>query len=285
MRYASLVQGLSMVLYASARIRAQRCGSEILPQQVLAAEKDFALKSTIEALQANLSDIATMTVQVHFHVIAAESSVLGGWIRDHQVQSQILTLNRDFEYSGTGLRFELVNTTRTINPDWFHNVRSGNSFQRAMKTALRSGGARDLNIYSVGFTNASLLGYATFPLMYQFDPLDDGIVIHHATVPPGSKIPYNRGRTAVHEVGHWVGLYHTFQDGCSHVGDEVVDTPPEAGPAYGCQVGRDSCPEHTGLDAVHNFMNYSDDACMKEFTPGQVVRMRALLSIFRGIPM
>jgi hypothetical protein len=109
----------------------------------------------------------------------------------------------------------------------------------------------------------------------------DGCVNLADSLPGGTAAPYNEGATATHEVGHWLGLYHVFQGGCTGAGDQVSDTPPQGTATSGCPVGKDTC-SGGGVDSIHNWMDYSTDACMDRFTTGQNTRANALYSQLRS---
>lgn len=213
----------------------------------------------------------SVQVPVYFHVINNGTGIDNGNVPDAQIYDQIATLN--LAYAATPFRFQLVNITRTTSPDWYAMV-PGSSAEAGAKAALRQGGAEALNIYSAN-PGSGLLGWATFPFDYARNPVNDGVVILFASLPGGSAAPYNEGDTVTHEVGHWLGLYHTFQGGCSKNGDYVADTASERSAAFGCPTGRDSCvgKKHPGTDPINNFMDYTDDFCMFEFTSEQSLAM------------
>jgi hypothetical protein len=172
-----------------------------------------------------------------------------------------------------------------------------------MYRLFHKGGSVHLNVYTVGFYGAGLNGYATLPVTYATRPYQDGVVLQYATVPGGTSRE-RQGSTLVHEVGHWLGLRHTFQGGCVGVGDGVDDTPPEADAASGCPIGRKSCPNSDLPDPIRkyspffsvsifsdnfffftdNFMDYSDETCRTEFTPGQIDLMQRSIIAYRNDP-
>jgi hypothetical protein len=221
----------------------------------------------------------SVSVPVYFHVIYSGTQ---GNVTDAQIAEQIAVLNAAFAGQPSGadtpFRFALAGTTRTNNAAWY-DMGYGSAEEKAAKAALRRGGPETLNIYSANL-GGGLLGWATFPSDYRKRPSQDGVVILDESVPGGSAAPYNLGDTATHEVGHWVGLYHTFQGGCSKRNDQVADTPLEQSPAYGCPTGRNTCSA-SGFDPIENFMDYTDDSCMFEFTPGQGVRADGLTLQYR----
>lgn len=218
------------------------------------------------------------TIPVYFHIITGSNGA--GNVSDTQIKAQINVLNAAF--APTGWSFNLVAVDYTANDYWY--TCSGGTCESQMKNALRQGSADDLNIYANNM-GGGLLGWATFPASYAGNPIMDGVVILNASMPGGNAAPYNLGDTGTHEVGHWMGLYHTFQGGCARDavsgGDLVSDTPAERSPAYGCPVNRDSCSNLSGLDPITNFMDYTDDDCMDRFSPVQDARMDAQFSAYR----
>ncbi len=219
-------------------------------------------------------------INVYFHVINNGSGIANGNIPDSQINAQIDVLNA--AYAPNAFSFNLVSVDRTTNASWY-TMSPDSAEEAAAKAALRQGTGDDLNIYSAN-PGGGLLGWATFPANYAADPVADGVVVLFSSLPGGTTVPYNEGDTGTHEVGHWMGLYHTFQGRClENRNDLIDDTPAERSPAFGCPVGRDSCDanRNPGLDPIFNFMDYTDDACMVEFTPGQDTRMQAQWSLYR----
>ena len=251
----------------------RRCGSRELTQ----SEQD-AVETRLRLAPA-AAVAGTTTIPVYFHVIRAGQSAAQGDVSDADIKKQIDVLNR--AYASAGFQFTLAGTDRTTNATWY-TMAPGTTAERNAKSALRRGNRDSLNLYSANL-GGGLLGWATFPSDLNKSLLQDGVVVLFSSLPGGSAAPYNEGDTATHEIGHWLGLYHTFQGGCSKSGDSVSDTPAEKSPASGCPTGRDTCTSanYPGVDPITNFMDYSDDTCMNQFTSGQISRMAAQWASYR----
>ena len=241
------------------------------------AERDAVEQMLADArLMGAEAVTAAVSIPVRWHVINAGSSVSQGNIPLSMIQDQIDVLNA--AYAGTGFSFTLASVDRTTNRQWYTGCYSSGT-EKKMKQSKAIDPANNLNVYSCR-PSGGILGYARFPNNYPESSYMHGVVLLDQSLPGGNADPYAEGDTATHEVGHYLGLYHTFQGGCTNPGDSVADTPAEASAAYGCPTGRDTCSS-TGLDPITNFMDYTDDACMDRFSTGQNDRMHSLTSQYR----
>lgn len=258
-----------------------RCGTRVMGEAELAT-----LDTEVAALRGGAAAAAagSITIPVWVHVINQGAGLANGDVPLSQLRDQIRVLNDAFAGRSGGLgtdtpfRFTLAGVDRTTNANWY-TMTPGTKAETQAKKALRRGGADTLNLYTANIGDG-LLGWATFPSDYKGHPKDDGVVILFSSLPGGDAAPYNLGDTATHEVGHWVGLYHTFQGGCGKKGDRVADTAAEKAATFGCPAAPDTC-SGGGADPIHNFMDYTDDACMFEFSPGQAARADAQYGAYR----
>jgi hypothetical protein len=260
-------------------------GSKVAEPNAVTAAQMRAMEAATQRRLASLGhasapktlDPGSVTVPVRVHVLMKTDGT--GNVSNTRINDQIQVLNDAYSgaaasaASDTPFRFAVSSIDRTKNNDWYNWGTTDADFEsddQQAKSALHKGGYDDLNIY-IAKLGGGLLGYATFP----GGPLKrDGAVLLNASLPGGSAAPYNLGDTATHEVGHWLGLYHTFENGCAKPGDTVADTPyqDDGDNIFACSA-QDSCPAKAGNDPVKNFMNYVDDACMDRFTDGQSSRM------------
>ncbi|KAI0018508.1 Metalloproteases [Xylariomycetidae sp. FL0641] len=265
---------LTVVALSASALAHRSCGTpqpseshREMSQKMAVAEKDVNITAA-EAIGA---------IDVYFHVVASGNTEETGYIPQGKMNDQLSYMNK--AYAPYGISFNLKAIDYTVNADW-----AKDTAEIDMKTALRKGDYRTLNLYFLSNLGTNL-GYCYFPDVVQQGTkafYRDGCTILSATVPGGSETSYNMGGTAVHETGHWLGLYHTFQgNSCSGTGDQIDDTPQQASATSGCPENRDSCPSKAGNDPIHNYMDYSDDACYEEFTPDQKARMESMWAQYR----
>jgi hypothetical protein len=247
------------------------CGTEHEPASIVAHERAFAKRKYHGPIVRAQPE---EWVNVHFHIITDGDT---GNIEGFNIDDQMRALNRSFGLRG--LSFNLASVERIANRTWFYGC-DNFGVEKKMKAALRQGTAVDLNVYTCA--PARFLGRSAFPWDYADAPTLDGVILHYGVLPGGFVEPFTTGEVLVHETGHWMGLYHTFQGGCESDGDFVSDTPAEATPSFGsCLIGRDTCPS-PGLDPTDNYMDYSGDSCWTQFTFEQYMRMDEHFVIYRS---
>lgn len=279
----------------------KRCGTRF-PDNLLAfmpaiaTQNDCSLSTTV--IKPDYDPGSLLKINVVFHVISHSDG--RGNILDARIHEQIEILNQDFmaqagSNGGAGINasiaFELATQdplgnlttgiTRTVNDAWFED-----QDEEGYKTALGWDQSRYLNIYvnSAG----GYLGYAYLPQGIAGTWVD-GVTLHYNVVGLGGNSTYGLGRTATHEVGHYLGLLHPFEGGncpsaskpaCYSNQDFICDTNPDNSPHFSCSLNMGDC---LGFIApIENYMEYTPDACMERFTSEQINRMRCSLLNYRS---
>lgn len=284
--------------FTDAYLQQQKVLDPALMQRISAIEsfvRHHALNSPNTASRET-SATGAIKIPVVVHVIYKDASQN---VSDAQIQSQIDALNRDFrrknaDTSNTPDRFKNVAADVQIEFALATSDPNGNATTGVIRKATRvtyftsddkikynAGGGDNgwdsryyLNIWVGNLYN--LLGYASVP----GGPADkDGVVISTTAFGTiNAAYPYNLGRTAVHEVGHWLNLKHIWGD--APCGDDLVDDTPQQGSyTQGCPNGfKSSCDNGALGDMYMNYMDLTNDPCLNMFTEGQKQRMRAMFA-------
>ncbi len=259
--------------------------STLTPRQSAALEASQQRVLERSGLKVAQRANGSVSIPVDFHGVTDRQG--HGYVSMARIHRQIQVLNRAYAgltgpaAANTPFRFHLNSVSRTKSREWYtasYFEKKGRKSLREMQRTLHVGNHRHLNLFSVG-PNFGLLGYANYPSP-NVDK-GDGVVIWGASMPggnadlgPGSV--YNQGDTATHEIGHWLNIRHTFEGSCGARNDFVTDTPRQfAGDnIFEEDVSLDTCGSPGGpRDPVRNFMNYTDDPFMNQFTRGQRERM------------
>ena len=293
---------------------APTCGADAYLQRLL--DHDPATRQRSDALESERYAVAlqgepqpkgssgTYIVPVVFHIVH-QNGVEN--IADYRIAEALQHLNEAFEHSGyyatagagTDMHIQFclarrapdgsatTGITRHASP--FTDVRYATTDDDSLKNLVRWDPLQYINIWVVRSISDNVIGYATLP--FSHGNTSDGLVLDADYV--GASPAYD-GLIA-HEMGHYMGLYHTFQGGCPNddcllQGDRVCDTPPDQATFTACPFN--SChtdaaapapnPFFTDVnDPTENFMDYTPFACMYRYTPGQGERMRFFLSAVR----
>lgn len=302
---------LIFVIQVGFAAQAQRiCGTTGYTQQLIAGNP--SLKSSYKTVEAQIAaftkgsitardttanEIINIPVVVHILYKSADQN-----LTDAQIKSQLVVLNNDFSYlnadkintpsafkkvaADTKIRFCLAQVDpqgkRTNGIVRKFTTNDNFSPEDGMKSAAQGGddawdSKRYLNVWVCNLAGRTL-GYSSVP----GGPANvDGVVIALDVFGTEGNLrsPFNKGRTATHEVGHWLGLKHIWGDAICGT-DEVDDTPTQQYYNYGCPgfPNITNCSPDSNGDMFMNYMDFTNDGCMNMFTNGQKTRMRALFA-------
>lgn len=307
---------LLLIIFEISGINAQQdrpiCGTptlqdiQITNPEMYKAIMDNALNNEQSKYQKSNGDIITIPVVVH--VIYGDALGLEN-ISDEQIYSQIKALNEDYgkisgtsgDGNGVNMKIQFCLASKAPNGKYTTGitrkksnltVHNKSTQEASLKALIQWPPDRYLNVWVVkSITNSSgifVLGYSSFP---EGSESLDGIVMRYGAFGrTGYLLPDNNlGKSFSHEVGHWLGLFHTFQNGCdaiqitalncANTGDLICDTPVDTIQYDNC-VDKNTCDNEDGdpHDLVHNYMTYYCDSCLNEFTQGQKDKVYSYLN-------
>lgn len=301
----------AFAMFAQLATAQRNCGTMESYERMLQDDPNYALKQ--EEIESFTNDFirngaqnerGIITIPVVFHVVYNTASQN---ISNALIQAQLNQLNLDYSRTNSDwtntpsvfqpfagnmeIQFCLASVDPTGAPTTGirrkQTTTTSFSTNDGVKTGTLTGTSGGLTGWSsssylnVWVCNLSggVLGYAQFP---GGSASTDGVVLQWNTVgsvtTPNTGTPYNLGRTATHEVGHWLNLRHIWGDAnCGN--DQVTDTPTQQGANYGCPTfPQVSCSNGPNGAMFMNYMDYTDDACMYMFSNGQVARANALFA-------
>ena len=251
------------------------CGTAEVADEALAAMQNAADTETDD----DKADADVMyQVPVFLHVVRRAPQGEGDMPAAHARAITIDVINEAFRAQSIPFRFVLSKLDYLTMDDATYHLKQNSAEERALWDAAQVKGLRNLNIYIVGPRDDSrATGWAEF-LVNPAIARGDHVVLRYYPATGGFSDPL----VPVHEVGHWMGLLHTFHFGCGWLsgGDLIRDTPTQL-QTFSCAAQTDTCPEDPGVDAIQNIMGYSNQ-CRREFSPGQIRRMKFLWRAVRG---